>query len=158
MRSAAGRGGAWMGEALIDLRAICSPSARSGKDGVHGPLPPPAFICPARSKQEPTCWSQRIKPIGSMAVAKPLFPSEVWEKACTAIHQSLRRSRRSRSAAVSATAVGGHRCLTNILSCRSRRRCCGWDTRAPLAAAAPRCVHLRFHVLPQGLPSRQRMC
>ena len=50
-------------------------------------------LCPATDKQEPTCWSQRRKPLGSLMVAKHLFPSEVWEKACTAIPQNHRAPR-----------------------------------------------------------------
>src|SRR5450756_2553774 len=51
-------------------------------------------LCPATDKQEPTCWSQRRKPLGSLMVAKHLFPSAVWEKACSAIRQNRHKPRR----------------------------------------------------------------
>ncbi len=47
------------------------------------------MLCAATRKQEPTCWPQPRKPIGSLPVAKPLFPSAVSEKGCPATHQDL---------------------------------------------------------------------
>ena len=60
----------------------------------------PLRLCPATAKLRPTCWSQRGKPVGAQTVAKPLFPSAVWEKACSAnlqIHRIPRGSLAGRS-------------------------------------------------------------
>jgi len=49
---------------------------------------PAALYCTADQKLRPSCWSKRIQVVGSQPVAEPLFPSEVWEKACTTVRKN----------------------------------------------------------------------
>src|SRR5512145_595368 len=44
-----------------------------------------APVCTVLHKLTPAGWSQRRKPFGHLPIAKPLFPSEVSEKVCTAL-------------------------------------------------------------------------
>jgi len=51
-------------------------------------------FCTAIHQLRPTCLSQRRKHVGYPVVAKPLFPSGVWGKACITIGRNRRGPRR----------------------------------------------------------------
>jgi hypothetical protein len=83
------------------------------------PVNPPV-VRAAIHKLRPTCWSKRIQVVGSPAVAKPLFPSEVWEKACALQSVGIAHFREAFFSALCAPRENGNPVAAGRIESRSR--------------------------------------